>query len=130
MPDALSDKIRDPEIVARLNESLAGTYFDRQGQPITWSRWSELFSDTDYKIVRRTPVGDLIVVTAWLGSDHGFGWNTVPAMIFGTIVQKSITFEDSSEIFAATEDEALVNHERFVEVLTTSGLEALLGTPA
>jgi hypothetical protein len=107
----------NPELTAYLDEVFAGTYFDRAGNPITWSRYSELWQNTEYRVVRRTPVGEFNVITAWLGSDRGFGYDEVPPKIFGTIVQAGDGFDDRTETFAANEADAITNHENAVAAL-------------
>lgn len=104
---------------AFLNEHFAGRYFDREGHPISWSRFRALASDARYKVLRRSEVGDLSVVTAWLGGDQGFGFANERPLIFGTIVRRGDAYLSESEIFAASEEQALVDHDFVVSTLRT-----------
>ena len=90
-------------------------FWDRQGQPITdVLRWGELYEDPEYRFLRRTPVGNGEVITAWLGIDQGYG-EEGPPLIFGTIVSVSgVGFLDNSEVLAATEEDALRHHDEMV----------------
>jgi hypothetical protein len=59
--------------------------YDRDGQPITLARYSELLGDLAYRHVRVTAIGDEIEVsTVWLGIDHN--WGPGPPLIFETMV--------------------------------------------
>jgi hypothetical protein len=93
-------------------------FLDRQGQPLSIRRFGELFSDPAYKILERTAVANVQVVTAWLGTNQGDAYDD-PPLIFGTIVFLGTGFDDSSERFAATEAEALANHAAKVAQLTS-----------
>jgi hypothetical protein len=84
-------------------------FLDRQGQVVSIRRFGELFSDPAYKILDRTDVADLQVVTAWMGTNQGDHYND-PPLIFGTIVFTPSGFDDATEHFAATETQALANH--------------------
>jgi hypothetical protein len=60
-------------------------YYDRAGQPIDLTRFSQLLADQEYKRVAETTVGPYWVSTVWLGLDHGFGTGSRP-VIFETMV--------------------------------------------
>ena len=49
-------------------------YYDREGKPMTWQAWGEVFQDMDYRRICWTAISDEIhVSTVWLGLDHAFG---------------------------------------------------------
>lgn len=104
-----------------MDEHFAGKYFDRHGQSITWREYADLVKDIDYKIVARTVLGDLVITTAWLGSDQGWWGDGVPPLIFGTIVSNNSVFVDASELFSATEDSARVTHALVVASASEQG---------
>lgn len=101
---------------------------DRQGQPMTLRQFNEAASDLDYRLVARTriegdcaniwghgPAGDCEVITSWLGTDQGFGFE--PALIFGTIVRHGGQFDERSERFSPSEEHALATHARMAAKL-------------
>ena len=97
-------------------------FFGADGAPISLSAWSELFRDKSSKILARETVGDVEVITAWLGTDQGDATGSVqdePPLIFGTIPWRASTGEylDEREVFAATAAQARANHAALVAQL-------------
>lgn len=88
-------------------------FYDREGQPISLSRWSELHR-TEYKIVARHNTDAFNVSTVWLGADHAWGHGSkiliFESMIFGG------DFDQHQERYT-TEAEALAGHARIVSNL-------------
>ncbi len=92
----------------------APQFYNRDGKPISNETALRYFSDDDYRILRRDTVGDLEVVTAWLGADQDPA-SPGPPLIFGTVaITPDGAFLDDREDWAATENEALANHEHLV----------------
>lgn len=85
------------------------SYYDRQGKLTTLIELSEKFEDMEYKIVKRTIVGEYTVSTVWLGLDHNlFKGNP---LIFETMIfYKDRNSLDYQERYS-TEEEALLGHE-------------------
>lgn len=70
-------------------------FFDRDGQPITLERYSELFRDRNYRVIDHTHIRpDLHVSTIWLGIDHSFERNALP-VIFETMVFRGVGVDDA-----------------------------------
>lgn len=93
-------------------------FFDRTGASIPLESWLAHRKDLDYRFIARTTVGEQEVITAWLGTDQGAGYPGEPALIFGTIVRHADgSFDDYRERFAATEAEAIEDHEALVQAL-------------
>ena len=98
-------------------------FFDAGGEPISLAEWSQLLGDRQYRELARTRVGDFEVITVWLGIDQSDGGRglgvgrTDPPLIFGTIGYNMTTKEylDHLEVFAATAEQALVNHAKLAE---------------
>jgi hypothetical protein len=86
----------------------------RDGAPMTLQQFAQAFQDVAYKIVARTELVGCVVTTAWLGTDQGDGADTDTPLIFGTIVQRDGVFDDRSERFSATEQQALATHDATV----------------
>jgi hypothetical protein len=65
------------------------SWFDRDGQPMTFEAWIEAYHPQNFTRCRRiaqdTTPGGHIVSTVWLGLDHSFGEG--PPLIFETMVQ-------------------------------------------
>lgn len=85
-------------------------FIDREGDRRRGLKnYLELRSDEEYRVVKITDTDDVRVVTVWFGVDQGFGDEGGP-LIFGSAVAGI----DESEIFAATESDAVENHEHLV----------------
>lgn len=101
-----------------------GTY-DRQGNPISYEEYARLRYDEDdgecYRVAL-TYVGPYEVSTVWLGFDHRFGRG--PLAIFETMVfaadeiadERGRRWDHYMERYA-TEAEAVVGHQKLVELL-------------
>lgn len=82
--------------------------YDRQGQRIDYSQYRRLHADLSYRILARDAVGELEVVTAWLGLDQG---DADRPWIFGTVtLSRQDPAVDEQEIFSSAEAEALTTH--------------------
>lgn len=92
-------------------------YFDRQGQPMTLRQWVTGIETDEYRFLKRTRVGESMIVTAWNGVNDG--WPDPEAQIFGTIEIRgqgeNVTYHD--EETDSTEAAALATHDRRVEEL-------------
>lgn len=107
----------------RIIEGSSLVFFDAGGGPISLAEWSQLLGDRQYRELARTRVGDFEVITVWLGIDQSDGGRglgvgrTGPPLIFGTIGYNMTTEEylDHLEVFAATAEQALVNHAKLAE---------------
>jgi hypothetical protein len=89
-------------------------YYDRGGFSISQLRWTHLFQDKSYQVVRQTMIGDVMVSTVWLGLDHGHGDG--PPIIFETMVfGPKHVFEEQYRY--ATEADALAEHRKIVAQL-------------
>lgn len=93
-------------------------FYDRAGAPIDRATFQEHFADSAYRFLRRETVsrpggvGQLEVVTAWLGLDQSLGDADRP-LIFGTValeLEGDSTPWEEREFWAATEAEALAQH--------------------
>ncbi len=94
-------------------------FTDRDGNPMTLRAWSEKQTDTLYKTVKRTNIGDKTVHTIWVGVDQRFSGDGTNPLTFGSIVQHCDgTFDAESEQFTATEHDALQAHTNLVNNLT------------
>lgn len=103
-------------------------FFDRQGKIIDLDTYSRLCRDVEYKVIKRTRVGDVTVITAWLGRDQrDFVEDARRPQIFGTTTRWPASDPGperdtgwGAEVTAATESEALRNHARAVADAGTS----------
>lgn len=95
-------------------------YYDRQQNPITTDQYLHLFERRDYRVVVQDRMGDIDVITSWLGMDQGGGFPGEPPLIFGTILYDCVSKEYHSEEFSATETDALELHRRRVAELQGS----------
>ena len=93
-------------------------FYDREGRPISASRFVELRRDLLYRLVARDKVGKYVVATVWLGIDHSDDLDA-PPVIFGTVLRDlSIGGLDIEvEWLAATEAQALENQAKLVATL-------------
>lgn len=105
-------------------------YFDRQGNPISMRRWSELleqgldpdggYGDGSYKRVAQDQVDDSWVSTVWLGIDHSCGLETHTPLIFETMIFGG-RYADA-QMHYCTEEDAARGHAEAVADLR-AGLE-------
>lgn len=87
------------------------TYYNRNGEPISVDEWTDLYDDKDYRRVALAKIGDVEVLTAWIGISYGDG-------TMGSY--ESLIFDDDRGIdgcYYATETEAKAGHERIVAAL-------------
>lgn len=45
------------------------TYFNRNGDPISYEEWSMLFEDNTYRVIKQTVIDDFLISTIWHGID-------------------------------------------------------------
>jgi len=90
-------------------------YFNKQGKPITLSRWVELFEDPAYKIIKRDETPNGVVSTIWLGLDHSFEESGKP-LIFETMIFESDEYPDFQKRYSTLE-EAIKGHEEALMIL-------------
>lgn len=93
----------------RLDQAFANIgIYDRQGRRISYSEFSRLREDLAYRFLARDKVGDLEVVTAWLGMDQS---DADQPCIFGTVtLAPDGSLVDEREIYASTEAEATAHY--------------------
>lgn len=90
--------------------------YDRRGRRIPYSEFRRLRGDDTYRFLSRDKVGNLEVVTAWLGMDQG---DHDQPWIFGTVTLASNgALVGEEERFASTEEEATANHAEVLAVRT------------
>ena len=101
----------EPAEPARVTTLSAEEFYDRAGTRVDYATWRRLRDDPGYRFVVRDRVGDLEVVTAWLGRDQGPFADTEVPQIFGTVTRAADgALLDEEELFAGTETEARANH--------------------
>ena len=93
-------------------------FYDREGRPISATRFGELRRDLLYRLVARDKVGKHVVATMWLGFDHSDGPDA-PPLIFGTVLRDLSVSEIDIEVewLAATETQALENQAKLIAIL-------------
>jgi hypothetical protein len=92
-------------------------YYDRQGNPISFLRFGILREPpSEYPIVAKSQIGDILVSTVWLGIDHNFGgrFGSRP-LIFETMVFSGAESEEIEMRRYATEDDARAGHAEVVD---------------
>lgn len=82
------------------------SYYDPQGQPISFERWSELFNRPRI-VAWSQPFAGVEVSTVWLGLDHAFLGG--PPLIFETMVFGGPL--DQEQMRYSTTDQARQGHE-------------------
>lgn len=88
-------------------------YYDKYSVPITEDEWSRLFADKDYRRVGWWHgEGGIVVSTVWLGLNHNFLPNSLPA-IFETMVFGGPWGE--AQMRYATLEMAETGHEKAVD---------------
>jgi len=100
---------------------MVGSYYDRQGNPLTMEEWVQLHSGD--KTVAKTQVGEYLVSTVWLGLDHSFSGAGAP-LIFETMVfdqTPGTPRKWSDELLERypTEAAALAGHDQVVQLVRT-----------
>lgn len=109
-------------------------YYDKQGRPITLEEFAELLEGpVDYKIIKQHIVNGFLVSTVWLGLDHSFPWTPKAErtpLIFETMIfkteflqdgQQSIDWAEEYQERYSTMEEALIGHERAVQLVKSGG---------
>lgn len=87
-------------------------YYDRAGQPITFTQWVELLVPENQRVAK-SEVGEAVVSTVWLGLDHNFGGDG-PPLIFETMILGGTL--DQQQWRYSTEAEARAGHEHAVKL--------------
>ena len=86
-------------------------FFNREGEPLTVQEWGELFGIYEYKMVRRSHIGDYLVSTVWTGLP-ALTFREGPPLIFETMVfEGEVSGNEWDEQKWATEAEAIDGHE-------------------
>ena len=102
-------------------------YFDRQGKPMELLDWSRKCEDPEYKIVKQEKVGKYFVSTVWVGLNMSM-WRDCKIQIFETMIflnegsaedRRNDPICDLMHRYA-TEEEALIGHQRAVSVANGS----------
>lgn len=91
---------------------MTSRYYNRDGKPIDVDKWTTLFSDRKYQVLKQTRVDDWLVSTVWLGLNHA--WGGGPPIIFETLILSDNDGEVDGTRYS-TEAEALKGHKRFVK---------------
>jgi hypothetical protein len=88
--------------------------YDRQGNRISFRRFTELKGDLEYLRLGREEIGDWCVSTVWLGSDHRRDGDPAP-VIFETALFKG----DHVHIICRyhTKEQALTGHQVYVKLV-------------
>lgn len=118
-PRRKADHEPDPNQGPGATVHTIGWYFDRDGNEISLDEYTALHEDPDYRKVARDQVGDLEVITNWIGTDQGPFVRQTRPYVFGTIVRDTVTgeYDDRSELFSATQDAARATHARVLAEL-------------
>lgn len=101
-------------------------YYNKEGQTISGFQWMNLCSDS-YRIIKETEVGHYNVSTTWVGIDQrrlvNVEKNKGAPLIFKTEVISRKRFKDINAYTekAATQSEALLNHEIAIISVTDKG---------
>jgi hypothetical protein len=98
-------------------------YFDQQGEPLDAESYLALRAEESYRVVAQEQVGDVYVITSWLGTDQGPVAPGGPPLIFGSaavVPGSDGGLLDDTELLAATLDQALANQRRLVDRVRSS----------
>ena len=91
-------------------------YYDRQGRRMTLEEWGRAYEDYEGRVIARTNVGDVRVITVWTGFDGDTDFPPLqPPRIFGSIIKYGISF--SHEIQTPTEESALAAHQELIDLV-------------
>ena len=90
-------------------------FWDRDGNPIDALTWGRMYGDFEGRVIQRTTVGDVDVLTVWLGVDE---YDRQPPGIFGTVIHRGTSVDHETR--SATEAEALVAHRVTVHYVQTT----------
>jgi hypothetical protein len=86
------------------------TYYDRQGQEITFRHYIKLNRDP-YRRVGYSIIGPYKVSTVWLGSDYNYGYGK---MLFETMVFSLDSYRELYSRRYGTEAEAIIGHTKAI----------------
>ena len=50
-----------------MSNELSGLYVDKDLKPLTLEEWGTLFEDFPYRLIAKTPIGNIRISTVWLG---------------------------------------------------------------
>ena len=90
------------------------SYYDRQGNQISYKEYDELLNPTYKRVAETTLPNGLWISTVWMGLDHN--WGAGPPLIFETMVfENGDMGADLNMARYATEEEAIKGHEEMVE---------------
>jgi len=92
-----------------------GTYYDKEGKPMTHWEWSGYLSDLEYKIVKQDQFGPFFVSTVWLGMDHGYSCFTPEGEPYFPVIFETMIFDRREEESGVeqTEDELHLWQDRY-----------------
>jgi hypothetical protein len=96
--------------------------YDREGEPISFERWSELFH-TDYQQIALDAVEGYRVSTVWLGFSHLSVAARAPVGIFETMIFGEGWAREWQQRWD-TEEEALAGHASAVATVTKGEVPA------
>jgi hypothetical protein len=96
---------------------MTAMYFDRQGNPVEFDEWTALY-ENGIPQVALAEVGDVNVVTYWLGIDMSFGIIDGPPLIFETTVFGGPL--DQQQWRYTTEEAALAGHDEVVKAVRSA----------
>lgn len=90
------------------------SYFDRDGQPISFDQWVDLRTQEDRRVAQ-TVVGKCRVSTVWVGFNMGLSGEKLifETMVFGGPLNEQIAWYSTLE-------EALAGHDKMVLLVQES----------
>ena len=86
-------------------------FYDRDGQPMTVEAWAVDSLDLDGRTLAVSRIGDIRVMTCWLGTADERADNGLP-LIYGSIIKMGD--EWGEEIRTPTQEAAMLAHELLV----------------
>lgn len=60
-------------------------YFNKQGEPISLMEWSDLFEDSEYKMIEQSKIKGYLISTMWTGVNSAI-FKEQPILIFETMI--------------------------------------------
>lgn len=87
-------------------------FYDKQGKPITIEQWNRLLENDEYRILRQSFVGSIIINTIWTGIDVG---SDDAPLIFETGILDPREAHGRVAGRYSTEEDALQDHEWAVQ---------------
>lgn len=102
-------------------------YWDHQGKPISADKWSRMFAQYKYRVVRFDSLRGKWISTIWMGIDN-CEWGD--PLIFETLVRRRTG--DELPLFTlrhSTKEQALAYHEEVLDEIRTSDPPPSISVP-